>query len=645
MSRLLLLLVLWFITLPIYSQDKNQSLKINEELIELRIQQQQLNKKIDDQKALLEEKFAVKQENLNYQKEEIGWRINTWINILGILVAVMGVGLPIIGLIYGRKVYDDIKNQREKIEEEHRKSISWIEEKREELLQEQKNLLDWIREKKDETERNQKELTMQLYESIKEKHSQLEEITKERLDKIVNDAERSLGKTRENENKTTEILKGINTKVTSVSSPIKMENPHDREPSQQAKETELSKDATPFEREMAKALGFFYENKYEECIEQHLMVLEKYKSQLTLDLLSDFYFRLAYSYGELNDHDNAIKYYELGLSIDNSNIVVWNNLGNVYIEKNDFDSAINKYSHAILINPNHAPSWYNRGIAYRKKDNFDMAIEQYEMAIQLNPSYVPAYNNLGVIYNEKNDLGTAIKNYSKALNIDPYYDEALFNMGNAYFGKKEFQNAIRYYQRAIDVNDTKAIFWNNMGMAHNHSKEYEIAIIKLNEAKRIDPNYDQTWYNLGFAFTNTNAYEKAIESYSEAIRLNPNYIEAIGNLAELLIIKDQNPEELLLKLKNDTSTTKEHFTYNFLDAIWQIKNKTNSKTKQELFENFIDTLDNKPSNLTWSFFDLRKWISKETSSTGLDDESRKLIEELITMLEEWRDQDKNAESK
>jgi len=601
MSRLLLLLALWFITLPIYSQDKNQSLKINEELIELRIQQQQLDKKIDDQKALLEEKFAVKQENLNYQKEEIGWRINTWINILGILVAFMGVVLPIIGFIYGKKVYADIKSQKAIIEEEHRKTVLWMEEKRNEL----------------EEIRTNAETSLKQIRANVDKSEELTERLKELSDSFDFDS------------KTTTNDESIKTGL-----------------SQQAKAIEQSEDATPFEREMAKALGFFYENKYEKCIEQHLMVLEKHKAQLTLDMLPDFYFRLAYSYGEINDHDNAIKYYELGLSIDNNNVVVWNNLGNSYSDKNDFDSAINKYSNAISINPNYAPSWYNRGIAYHNKENFEIAIEQYKMAIKLDSNYVRAYNNLGLVFENIGDLSSAKEYYSKALIIDPYNEDALLNFGNVYLKELDIQNAISYYQRAIDVNPSRALSWNNIGMAYNLNKEYEIAKEKLNQAKVLDPAYAETWYNLGLVFTNTNNYEKAIESYSEAIKLNPNYIRAIGNLAELLIIQDRNPEELLSKIKNHTSTKEKLFTYIFLDAIWQIKNKNNTKTKKELFESFVDALENNPKNLLkWSFFDLRKWISKETSSTGLDDESRKLIEELITMLEEWRDQDKNAESK
>jgi len=389
MIRTLFLLLAWFVAVPAFSQGKPTSSSTQEQLLELRLEQQHLKEKLDDQKASLEEKFEVRKENLEYKSTRVGW----WLSILALVLTV----LPALGIFFGWKAYADIKKQRDKILDEQR---------------------DWNRK-----------LTRIVYDKIKG----LEEDAKEKLSKIVSEAKIELQKIKEMR-VADELISTVSAASLSVTIEGKSGEQSGKEEnvkfdfSQQADQINKSEYATPFQKALAKALELFFVNRHEDSIKQHLLILEEYKSELTLEQLPDFYFRLAYSYSVLKDHDNTIMYYEKGLNLNKYNAFAWNNLGGAYASKKVYDTAIAKFNEAVKQMPHFAEAWNNLGVTYNCKEDYDSAIVKYNEAIRLKPDYADAWYNLGITYGNMGDYGTAIRTYNHALSLNPGFVAALANL-------------------------------------------------------------------------------------------------------------------------------------------------------------------------------------------------------------------------
>ena len=138
---------------------------------------------------------------------------------------------------------------------------------------------------------------------------------------------------------------------------------------------------------------------------------------------------------ELLKNLNQKKYEELIKKISNlqieypKSIFLLNLLGVINGELNNFDDAIKYFKKIIKLNKNFADAYYNLGILYKKINKIDESINSYIECIKIKPEKFEAYNNLGNIYRDKNQIEEAIKKYLQCLEINSNYLIALQNFG------------------------------------------------------------------------------------------------------------------------------------------------------------------------------------------------------------------------
>ena len=120
---------------------------------------------------------------------------------------------------------------------------------------------------------------------------------------------------------------------------------------------------------------------------------------------------------ELLKNLNQKKYEELIKKISNlqieypKSIFLLNLLGVINGELNNFDDAIKYFKKIIKLNKNFADAYYNLGILYKKINKIDESINSYIECIKIKPEKFEAYNNLGNIYRDKK---TSRERYDRA---------------------------------------------------------------------------------------------------------------------------------------------------------------------------------------------------------------------------------------
>ena len=106
-------------------------------------------------------------------------------------------------------------------------------------------------------------------------------------------------------------------------------------------------------------------------------------------------------------------------------------LANSFYQNEDFDQAITYYDLAIRENPGLGRAFNNRALAYATKGETDKALADLDEAVRLLPASALPHNNLGAIHFLTGDLENAVVELDVALSLDPRLAKACFNRGLA----------------------------------------------------------------------------------------------------------------------------------------------------------------------------------------------------------------------
>ncbi len=170
-----------------------------------------------------------------------------------------------------------------------------------------------------------------------------------------------------------------------------------------------------------------------------------------------------YSFKELGDFENAIKYLNKAINITPKEHY-FENRAELKIELKDYQAAIEDYSKAIEKSPN-AYYYNSRADIKIELEDYRGAIEDYTKAIKLKPDASNFSGRASAKFSLLDYRG-AIVDYSKAIELDSkqlfslsnYY---YFDRGNAKFNIGDYKGAIADYSKVIllDPKNGGAYLW------------------------------------------------------------------------------------------------------------------------------------------------------------------------------------------
>lgn len=152
----------------------------------------------------------------------------------------------------------------------------------------------------------------------------------------------------------------------------------------------------------------------------------------------------AWNYLGLIDHEqsnriDAIKKFDMALSIDQNDVAVLNNKGSTLIVLGHSDAALACFNKAIAITPDFAEAYFNRGNALQELNRSDEALDSYDHAIKLKPDFSEAYAI----------LGTALLNLKQPQKALAALQSALETGGDS--------NEIKFYMAALGAETLPAV--------------------------------------------------------------------------------------------------------------------------------------------------------------------------------------------
>lgn len=198
-----------------------------------------------------------------------------------------------------------------------------------------------------------------------------------------------------------------------------------------------------------------------------------------------YYHQLGLIKNGQGDYKEAVKYCEVGISIDEKRLspsdpllaTFYDNIGSVYDSMGEYSQAMSYYDKALAIRQKSLPvdhsdlatSYNNIGLVHYNVGQHSQAMTYYTKAINIreksssinHPHLAILYNNIGLVYDSMGEYSQALFYYSKALAIrektlpasHPLLATLYNNMGSVYNSMGESSQALSHYNKAMLVRE------------------------------------------------------------------------------------------------------------------------------------------------------------------------------------------------
>ncbi len=135
---------------------------------------------------------------------------------------------------------------------------------------------------------------------------------------------------------------------------------------------------------------------------------------------------LANCYRQLDQPDDAARYYRKALSAKPGFLPAAISLGEILVQQRKFEKALELYDQAIAgiaensgTPSDSAPLHHGRGLALKGLGRVDEALACYQEAIRLQPRFAAAHNSTAAVLLARNDLDSAVASLRRALTVEP----------------------------------------------------------------------------------------------------------------------------------------------------------------------------------------------------------------------------------
>ncbi|MDP4092017.1 MAG: tetratricopeptide repeat protein [Bacillota bacterium] len=250
------------------------------------------------------------------------------------------------------------------------------------------------------------------------------------------------------------------------------------------------------------------------------------------------YFNLGMKYYKQYKYDDALKNFNLAISLDSKYIDAYLYKGlAIYWGYNDFNEAITCYDKAIQLSPKYPDVYYWKGNALYCLEEFKEAIKNYDIAIKLKPKYAEAYGNKGQSLEALENYKDALTNYKKALQLNPNLGYVYHRIGRIYLNSKNYKEALQYFNKAITLIPKYAPLYKDNGDALYYLGKFEEALNSYNNAIKLNPNYAEATYKKCIVLATLDKTSESMQSLKDAVEIDKSYLfQAVNEQALKKII-------------------------------------------------------------------------------------------------------------
>lgn len=259
-------------------------------------------------------------------------------------------------------------------------------------------------------------------------------------------------------------------------------------------------------------------------------------------LLGKFYYNMG-------RYDIAAKLYTHSIRTNKKNITSENYyiLGRCLRKEKRYLDARDMFIESIELDKNNFMAYYELGLTLDESDKKDTAIIMLSNALKINPEFVEAKVALAITYSEIDRYKEAVALYEEIIESGAANEEVWYNLGNIYYYKQgDSIKAEECYTEATKITPKLYVAWFNLGIINYLKGDYTASIKAFEMSKQSIELKDASDYNLAKSYAAIKENSKAIKLLTKLIERNSEYVDKIK---EEIIFEEILPE--IIKEKNE----------------------------------------------------------------------------------------------
>jgi len=182
---------------------------------------------------------------------------------------------------------------------------------------------------------------------------------------------------------------------------------------------------------------------------------------------------------------DSVTLFEYTLSVTQNNVLMHNNLGNVFQDTGKIDQALLHYQKALAICDDNPFVHFNVAMLLSQKGQDADAIEHFKQALLLKPDLAEAHFRLGYIYQAQSKFNRAQHHYLQALNYLPNDIDIRHNLAVTFQSQQRFDEAIAQYSIVLQKKPDSVKALLNMGLLMNQTGRDDKAIEFTEKALKL----------------------------------------------------------------------------------------------------------------------------------------------------------------
>lgn len=261
--------------------------------------------------------------------------------------------------------------------------------------------------------------------------------------------------------------------------------------------------------------------------------LERAKDQLSEienSTTKDLYLNCAQAmiYKGIKENHRALRYAEQAVASDKNHPYPFNILGRIYLDNGEYKEAIDAFQKAISLNNSFLPAYANLGAAYFLAQDYTSAIDHFSNALKKYPNSYDLNYGMAVAQESYGDVAKAMAHYTKCQEIRPDDNNALSSLAKLQLQNLLFQEALATGKK-MKANKAEGAF-SIIAESSLHLKDYPTA---LKQIENIDPNKSEKFYLLSYYYLLKGEYKQSLDAVERLLEKEPTHYGA--NLAKMAV--------------------------------------------------------------------------------------------------------------
>lgn len=210
--------------------------------------------------------------------------------------------------------------------------------------------------------------------------------------------------------------------------------------------------------------------------------------------LGRIYSNIAEEYYNMNDLEEAIRYYQLSLDTDSYDTATLYNYTDTAIQARHAEEAATYLRSFLSEHPYSAEGWHCLGRIHVALNHSDQAEDAFEYALAADKKLEEAYLDLADLQESTGQISKAVSNLRRLADINDHQADIFVMIAEMYSRNNNNAAAVDYLRQALKLEPDHVGALSNMALCHILNDDPQSALPYIKRALRLDKENPEVLY-------------------------------------------------------------------------------------------------------------------------------------------------------